>query len=94
VTDILSVVLKDTSVDDSDEALPGVILDYDNSGNVVSLLCIACPWACLASTWLLSHGKLCRRPELRLSEKAFLPAFDKTTQGPILPVVRTKMKAC
>lgn len=37
-TDTLSVILRDdTSVAESDEDKPGVILDYDVDGNLVSL---------------------------------------------------------
>ena len=37
-TDSLSVILKeDASVIESDEGKPGVILDYDQQGNLVSL---------------------------------------------------------
>jgi uncharacterized protein YuzE len=35
--DVLSIVLSDALVEESDEGKPGVILDYDKSGNVVGL---------------------------------------------------------
>ena len=36
-TDTLSIVLAPTEVAESDEDKPGVILDYDGAGNLVSL---------------------------------------------------------
>ena len=35
--DVLSIVLSDAEVEESDEDKPGVILDYDKSGNIVGL---------------------------------------------------------
>ncbi len=35
--DVLSIALSDAPVEESDEDKPGVILDYDKSGNVVGL---------------------------------------------------------
>ena len=36
-SDILTIILKDTSIIESDEEKQGIILDYDASGDVVSL---------------------------------------------------------
>ncbi|HLG51289.1 MAG TPA: DUF2283 domain-containing protein [Chloroflexota bacterium] len=36
-TDTLTIILRDGMVSESDEERPGLILDYDAQGNVVSL---------------------------------------------------------
>jgi len=36
-TDILTIILNEAAVAESDEDKPGIILDYDESGNVVSM---------------------------------------------------------
>ncbi len=36
-TDTLAIILADTPIVESDEDKPGVILDYDASGNLVSM---------------------------------------------------------
>jgi uncharacterized protein YuzE len=35
--DVLSIVLSDAPVEESDEDKPGLILDYDKAGNIVGL---------------------------------------------------------
>lgn len=35
--DILRIILSDHLVDESDEDKPGIIIDYDDEGNVVSI---------------------------------------------------------
>jgi uncharacterized protein YuzE len=35
--DIINIILKEAAIDESDESRPGIILDYDNKGNVVSI---------------------------------------------------------
>jgi uncharacterized protein YuzE len=35
--DVLTIVLSDVSVEESDESKPGVILDYDKNGHIVGL---------------------------------------------------------
>jgi len=35
--DVLRIVFKDVSVEESDEHTPGVVLDYDSAGNVVGI---------------------------------------------------------
>jgi uncharacterized protein YuzE len=36
-TDILTIILRETPIVESDEEKPGVILDYDASDNIVSM---------------------------------------------------------
>ena len=36
-TDILTIIFTETQVAESDEDKPGVVLDYDDKGNLVSL---------------------------------------------------------
>ena len=35
--DILKIVLNDAAIEESDEDKPGVIIDYDDHGNVIGL---------------------------------------------------------
>jgi len=35
--DVLSILLSEAPVEESDESRPGVILDYDSSGNIVGV---------------------------------------------------------
>lgn len=35
--DALTIILSDAAVEESDEAKPGVVLDYDVEGNIVGL---------------------------------------------------------
>ncbi|MFN6516671.1 MAG: DUF2283 domain-containing protein [Nostoc sp. CreGUA01] len=35
--DILRIILSDVPIEDSDEEKPGVILDYDQNGNIIAL---------------------------------------------------------
>ncbi|MCC5629100.1 DUF2283 domain-containing protein [Nostoc sphaeroides CHAB 2801] len=35
--DILRIILSDVPIEDSDEEKPGVILDYDEHGNIIGL---------------------------------------------------------
>ena len=35
--DILRIVLSDADIEESDEDKPGIVIDYDDHGNVVSL---------------------------------------------------------
>lgn len=36
-TDILTIIFSETAIVESDEDKPGVILDYDTNGNLISL---------------------------------------------------------
>ena len=36
-TDTMRVILKETSIEESDEAKSGIIIDYDNQGDIVSI---------------------------------------------------------
>ena len=35
--DILQIILSDSDIEESDEDKPGIIIDYDDDGNVVGL---------------------------------------------------------
>ncbi len=35
--DVLRIIFNDVSIEESDEESPGVILDYDQNGNIVGL---------------------------------------------------------
>ena len=37
VTDTMTVILKEAAVEESDETKKGVIIDYDNEGDIVSI---------------------------------------------------------
>ena len=43
-TDTAAVVLKDAEIAESDEEKPGVILDYDEHGDIVSLGILDASW--------------------------------------------------
>ena len=36
-TDTMTVIFKETSVEESDEAKSGIIIDYDNQGDIVAI---------------------------------------------------------
>lgn len=36
-TDTMTVIFKESTVDESDEAKSGIIIDYDNMGDIVSI---------------------------------------------------------
>lgn len=36
-TDTMTIIFKDTSVEESDEAKNGIIIDYDSKGDIVSI---------------------------------------------------------
>ena len=36
-TDTMTVILKETPIEESDEAKSGIIIDYDNQGDIVSI---------------------------------------------------------
>ena len=36
-TDTMTVILKESAIEESDEAKSGVIIDYDNKGDIVSI---------------------------------------------------------
>jgi uncharacterized protein YuzE len=39
---ILRIILSDVPIEDSDEEKPGVILDYDEDGNIIGLEIFRC----------------------------------------------------
>ena len=36
-TDTMTVILKESTIEESDEAKSGIIIDYDNQGDIVSI---------------------------------------------------------
>jgi len=36
-TDIMTVILKESAIEESDDAKSGIIIDYDNQGDIVSI---------------------------------------------------------
>lgn len=77
--DVLKIQLSHTPIAESDEAKPGMILDYDKDGNIIGLEilnasnCLENPYAIEYSVAVTQNSTVKTQPSLSLEERrAFL----------------------